>query len=112
MKCITPVPPHLTGPRNGELPCFIVELEAFLVHFSGPNMAPLMTGDIRRETLAFRSSQRLTITLPFAILEALVERSRFEGRSLSNLAAYLLESSLERPASAQLTAVEAPYRRS
>ena len=44
---------------------------------------------------AFRSSQRLTITVAQATLEALVDRSSCEGRSLSNLAAYLLESSLE-----------------
>lgn len=44
----------------------------------------------------FRSSQRLTITVAHATLEALVHRSNTEGRSLSNLAAYLLESSLER----------------
>jgi hypothetical protein len=44
----------------------------------------------------FRSSQRLTITIPYATLQALVERSNHEGRSLRNLAAYLLESSLDR----------------
>ena len=44
---------------------------------------------------AFRSSQRLTITVPQATLEALANRSSSEGRSLSNLAAYLLEASLE-----------------
>ncbi|WP_256463435.1 ribbon-helix-helix domain-containing protein [Synechococcus sp. W4D4] len=41
-----------------------------------------------------RSSQRLSITLPHFLFEALVRRSDAEGRSLSNLAAYLLESSL------------------
>ena len=44
---------------------------------------------------AFRSSQRLTITVAHSTLEALVARSSDEGRSISNLAAYLLESSLE-----------------
>jgi hypothetical protein len=44
---------------------------------------------------AFRSSQRITITVPCSTLEALVKRSSLEGRSVSNLAAYLLESSLE-----------------
>ena len=47
-------------------------------------------------THSFRSSQRLTITVAHATLQALVERSNTEGRSLSNLAAYLLESSLDR----------------
>ena len=44
---------------------------------------------------AFRSSQRLTITLSQSTLEALIQRSSLEGRSVSNLAAYLLESSME-----------------
>jgi len=41
-----------------------------------------------------RSSQRITITLPTKIFEALAQRSQQEGRSLSNLAAFLLESCL------------------
>ena len=44
---------------------------------------------------AFRSSHRLTITVAQSTMEALVLRSSCEGRSISNLAAYLLESSLE-----------------
>ncbi len=55
-------------------------------------MGPLSSAPPAR---AFRSSQRLTITLPQAVLEALTQRSDLEGRSLSNLAAYLLESALE-----------------
>ena len=50
----------------------------------------------RSSTSRFRSSQRLTITVAYSTLDALVERSSREGRSLSNLAAYLLESSLDR----------------
>ena len=50
--------------------------------------------DVRSGQAGFRSSQRLTITVAHATLDALVERSNHEGRSLSNLAAYLLESSL------------------
>jgi hypothetical protein len=55
-------------------------------------MRPLSSAPRAR---VFRSSKRLTITLPQAVLEALVARSDLEGRSLSNLAAYLLESELE-----------------
>ena len=47
------------------------------------------------DAFAFRSSKRLTITVPQLIFEDLVSRSSREGRSLSNLAAFLLESSLE-----------------
>ncbi|WP_216902951.1 hypothetical protein [Synechococcus sp. CCY 9618] len=38
---------------------------------------------------------RVTITIPFNAYQSLVERSNKQGRSLSNLAAYLLESSLQ-----------------
>jgi hypothetical protein len=44
---------------------------------------------------AFRYPRRLTITLPQSIYHQLVERSDWEGRSMSNLAAYLLETSLD-----------------
>ncbi|WP_216908593.1 hypothetical protein [Synechococcus sp. CCY 0621] len=38
---------------------------------------------------------RVTITIPYNAYQSLVERSNHQGRSLSNLAAYLLETSLE-----------------
>jgi hypothetical protein len=44
---------------------------------------------------AFRSPRRVTITLPFATYQDLQSRADGEGRSLSNLAAFLLESSLQ-----------------
>lgn len=40
------------------------------------------------------SSRRLTITIPFSAYTQLVDRSRREGRSISNLAALLLEDAL------------------
>lgn len=43
---------------------------------------------------AFRTPRRLTITIPHGIYRELIERSDEQGRSLSNLAAYLLESAL------------------
>jgi hypothetical protein len=43
----------------------------------------------------FTSPQRITITVPAATLKKLLKRSLVEGRSLSNLAAFLLEHSLE-----------------
>lgn len=42
-----------------------------------------------------KASTRLTITLPGGVFEKLVVRSNDEGRSISNLAAYLIETSLE-----------------
>ena len=41
-----------------------------------------------------RSSKRITITLNYATYKALEDRSSEEGRSISNLASYLLERSL------------------
>lgn len=44
---------------------------------------------------AFRTPRRVTITLPFATYQDLLQRADGTGRSLSNLAAFLLESSLQ-----------------
>jgi hypothetical protein len=63
----------------------IVKKIAIMPHSPAANRSPH----------AFRSSQRLTITLAQSTLEALIQRSTLEGRSVSNLAAYLLESSIE-----------------
>jgi hypothetical protein len=47
------------------------------------------------ERLFVRSPKRLTITIPFSTFEKIISRSNEEGRSLSNLAAYLLERGVE-----------------
>ncbi len=44
---------------------------------------------------AFRSPQRISVTVPFRIWNSLVKRSSAEGRSISNLAAFLLEAALD-----------------
>jgi hypothetical protein len=44
---------------------------------------------------SFRKPVRITITVPHSTHLALIKRCDSEGRSLSNLAAYLLENSLE-----------------
>ncbi len=41
-----------------------------------------------------RTPKRITITVPFNTFQALERRSTEEGRSISNLAAYLLERGL------------------
>jgi hypothetical protein len=46
--------------------------------------------------LAFRAPRRITITLPHNAFCDLQQRCDDEGRSLSNLAAYLLETSLKK----------------
>jgi hypothetical protein len=43
----------------------------------------------------FLSPQRITITVPAMTLKKLLKRSLVEGRSLSNLAAFLLAQTLE-----------------
>ena len=42
----------------------------------------------------FRKPVRVSITIPWALQEALIARASSEGRSLSNLLAFLLERSL------------------
>ena len=42
--------------------------------------------------------KRISMTLPYATYKALEERSTYEGRSLSNLAAFPIEEALEREA--------------
>ncbi|MFZ0406907.1 MAG: hypothetical protein WAM11_02175 [Cyanobium sp.] len=44
-----------------------------------------------------RQPRRITITLSYHVHEALLSRSEEEGRSVSNLCAYLLEDSLRNP---------------
>ena len=65
----------------------------------------------RSGSSSFRTSQRLTITVAHATLDALVERSNLEGRSLSNLAAYLLESSLDHSSGGSPSATPRPAAR-
>ena len=43
---------------------------------------------------AFRSPMRISITIAYGTYERLLTRSEEEGRSLSNLSAFLLESSI------------------
>lgn len=43
---------------------------------------------------ATRSPKRVTATIPWYVLEKLLEKSSKEGRSLSNLISYLLEKSV------------------
>jgi hypothetical protein len=44
--------------------------------------------------LQLRNPKRLSITLPQMAYEQLVQQSSWEGRSMSNLAAFLLEQAL------------------
>ena len=48
----------------------------------------------KRHPHGFKSPQRITITIPYNTYEHLMKRSNEEGRSLSNLAAYLLETAI------------------
>ena len=45
--------------------------------------------------VTFRKPVRITITVPHSTHSALEDRSDQEGRSLSNLAAYILENALK-----------------
>jgi hypothetical protein len=50
---------------------------------------------LKRTDLVLKSPKRISITIPHDTYERLLRQSDYEGRSLSNLAAYLLESALE-----------------
>jgi hypothetical protein len=54
-----------------------------------------MTPDFTNIPKYARSSKRVTITIPFHVFNAVVNRSLEEGRSVSNLMAYLLERAIE-----------------
>ena len=56
--------------------------------------APQALGLRDRVAAAKRRPQRLTITVPYGVAASLSDRSNYEGRSISNLAACLLESAL------------------
>ena len=68
-----------------------------------PTCDELMTTSYRRQQpssasaarmdLLQRRPQRVTATLPWHLVQHLQERADFEGRSLSNLIAHLLEAS-------------------
>jgi hypothetical protein len=47
-----------------------------------------------RDQFAFLKPNRLSVTVPYSLYTALEQRASLEGRSLSNLAAYLLENAL------------------
>lgn len=51
----------------------------------------------KRLSAAFRKPRRVTITIPHATYLALERRSHEQGRSLSNLSAYLLECAVSQP---------------
>ena len=57
-----------------------------------------MTATSTRATglqLVQRAPQRISITIPYAMYHALIERSDYERRPISNLAAFLLEKGLK-----------------
>ncbi len=59
------------------------------------NRCPTMAQPLSRNgSPAANRPRRLSITMPANVFEALERRSTLEGRSLSNLAAYLLEAGM------------------
>jgi hypothetical protein len=58
-----------------------------------PRAAAISTAEAKRVS---RSPKRITITVPYETYQRLMVRSEQEGRSLSNLSAFLLESRLGR----------------
>lgn len=54
----------------------------------------LSSSQSTRITIAQRSPQRISVTLPWALYQRLLERAAHEGRSVSNLSAHLLEGAM------------------
>jgi hypothetical protein len=52
-----------------------------------------LRGFVPASELLRRKPQRVTATLPWQLVQDLQQRADFEGRSLSNLIAHLLEAS-------------------
>lgn len=72
---------------NGTL-CF----SEFGLYLLGSSYEPMLS---QSTPGPFLRPVRVTITIPYNAYQALIERSNHQGRSLSNLAAYLLETSLQ-----------------
>ncbi|MEY4360371.1 MAG: hypothetical protein RLZZ631_1857 [Cyanobacteriota bacterium] len=53
----------------------------------------VQTRDLR--SYSSRTPKRITITIPHSTLEMLIKRSNEEGRSMSNLAAFILEKGIQ-----------------
>ena len=63
----------------------------------GQGISPMVYGkkvDGTDEFIGSRAPQRVTITLNYAAYKGLERRSTIEGRSMSNLAAFILEKAL------------------
>lgn len=54
-----------------------------------------MTPDFSNIPQYARSSKRVTITIPFHVFNYILDRSMQEGRSFSNLMAYLIERAID-----------------
>ncbi len=65
----------------------VIEL---MTSFSQPQRAASVA--VPASELLRRKPQRVTATLPWHLVHRLEERAAYEGRSLSNLIAHLLES--------------------
>jgi hypothetical protein len=64
--------------------------------FSRLAAAPATAG-VSAAEVAKRKPVRVTLTISWATHQRLLERSNYEGRSLSNLCAYMLELELGSP---------------
>ena len=68
---------------------------SLLTKSTTPTTTTTMTSDFNNVPKYARSSKRVTITIPFHVFNSIVNRSQEEGRSTSNLMAYLLERAIE-----------------
>ena len=71
--------------------------KAAKAHRENSKLSPLLAATTMLSPdlqVTFRKPVRITITVPYSTHLALEDRSDEEGRSLSNLAAYILENAL------------------
>lgn len=67
---------------------------------------------LTESTLALlqRRTHRITFTVPACVFEQLISRSNAQGRSISNLCAFLVEQSLQTQASGQPLLNRSPHQ--
>ncbi len=75
----------------------MAKMQVQLIVLDSWPLVPLCSSNIHLDFMAsqkFRSPVRVSVTLPWITYERLVNESQNEGRSISNLASFLIESAL------------------
>ena len=104
---------YAKAPRRSEYGQIVKQKSAFCAFLGERNQTTAMHSPksnqqgLNKGDAPFRSPQRISITLPYATYQKLLAQSDHEGRSLSNLAAFILELGLKQVQN-DLTKMPAP----